>query len=61
MRKKVITRVNIHKNYYPIDGYKYDAQIVRSVDGGRTFYHCGEGRYCKTYKEARQYKSKIER
>ena len=63
MRKNnVITRVNIRKNYYPIDGiYKYDAQIIRSVDGGKTFWHTGDGRYCKSYNEARYFKSKIER
>ena len=61
MNKQVITKVNIRKNYYPIAGvYKYDAQVVRSIDGGKTYYHCGEGRYCKSYKEAKDYKSKIE-
>lgn len=61
-KSKLITKVNIHKNYFPIDGvYKYDAQIVKSTDGGKTFWHCGHGRYCKSYKEAKLFKSKIEK
>ena len=61
-KEKVITKVNIRKNFYPVYGvYKYDAQVLRSIDGGRTFYHCGEGRYCKSYKEARTFKLKVER
>lgn len=61
-RSPVIETVKIKKLNYPIDNtYKYDAQLYRSVDGGRTFYHCGEGRYCKTFAEAKEYKAKIDK
>ena len=28
-------------------GYKYNVRIFTSVDGGKKFYYCGVGRYCK--------------
>lgn len=31
---------------FPIDGrYTHNLQVVTSVDGGRTFYYCGNGKY----------------
>lgn len=57
----VIEKVTISKLSFPLDGvYRYDAQVWRSIDGGKTFYHCGDGRYCKTRKEAKEYARKIE-
>lgn len=26
---------------------KYDVQVLTSVDGGETFWYCGNGRFCK--------------
>lgn len=61
MKNRLITKVDIHKHQYPILGiYKYNAQVVRSVDGGKTYY-CGNGQYCKTLKEARLFKRNIEK
>lgn len=58
---KTLERVNIEKLSFPIDGlYNYNAMVFRSVDGGKTFCHCGYGKYCKTLEEAEAYKSEIE-
>lgn len=35
--------------------YKYDVRIVRSVDGGETFWYCGCGSFCQTLDEAKSY------
>lgn len=32
--------------------YPYNARILTSVDGGKSYYYCGNGRYCKTLQEA---------
>ena len=48
-----------HPAWY--DGYRYDALVKTSVDGGKTFWYCGAGKMCKTAKEARNYKEVIER
>lgn len=32
-------------------GYKYNVRIFTSVDGGKKFYYCGVGRYCKNLRE----------
>lgn len=39
---KILEKVKIEKLSFPIDGvYNYNALIFRSVDGGKTFLHCG--------------------
>lgn len=61
---KVIRKVNVfeldylHPAWY--DGYRYDAQVITSVDGGKTFWHCGVGRFCKTEEEAEEYRRSVE-
>lgn len=53
---KILEKVKIEKLSFPIDGvYNYNALIFRSVDGGKTFLHCGYGKYCKTFEEAEAY------
>ena len=32
--------------------YPYNARILTSGDGGKSYYYCGNGRYCKTLQEA---------
>ena len=39
---------------FPIDGYQFNVQIWRSVDGVR-FYYCGCGKYFRTMEEAEKY------
>lgn len=57
---KVIEKVKIESLYFPVDGYQYNAQIWRSVNGGETFWYCGCGEYFRTLAEAEAYKKEIE-
>ena len=53
---KVIKKYRVEKLHFPLDGvYNYDVQEWSSVDGGKTFWHCGFGKYCKTLAEANEY------
>ena len=53
-------RAVIHEHHFPIDNtYMFDVQIVTSVDGGKNWYHCGHGKYCKTREEAEEYAATI--
>lgn len=57
----VINRYEIKQLSFPLDGvYNYDVQRWTSVDGGKTFSHCGFGKYCRTEAEARAYKMEME-
>lgn len=55
---EMIEKVRIEK--IAIDVYNYNAQIWRSVDGGKTFWYCGCGKYFQTEGEAENYKKQIE-
>lgn len=58
---RAIRKVQIKEFAFPIEGiYNYDAQVITSVDGGYTFWHCGEGKFCKTKEEAEAYKEEVE-
>lgn len=58
---KIIEKVEIEKLNFPIDGiYNYNAMIFKSIDGGKTFLHCGYGKYFATLKEAETYKAEFE-
>lgn len=48
-------KYHIEKPAFPIDGYKFNVQVLISVDGGENFYHCGIGKFCKTEEEAMEY------
>lgn len=52
---KTIEKAEIKKLSFPVSGYNYDVQILRSADGGETFVYCGSGKYFKTYEEAEAY------
>lgn len=52
--------VKIQKLAFPVQGYAYNAQIWRSIDGGETFAYCGCGKYFRTLEEAEAYKNQIE-
>ena len=55
-------KYNIEKTVFPIDGiYNYNAQVFISVDGGKNYYYCGIGKFCKTEKEAQEYIEKYEK
>ena len=57
---KVIEKVEIRELYFPVSGYRFNAQIWRSVDGGAVFAYCGDGKYFKTRSEAEQFKKEVE-
>lgn len=38
-----ITKCTIEKMAFPVDGYAYNVQEWRSVDGGEVFAYCGRG------------------
>ena len=46
-------KYHIEKPAFPIDGYKFNVQVLISVDGGENFYYCGIGKFCKTEKKQR--------
>lgn len=52
---KTLSKVYISELAYPVDGYTYNVQITRSVDGGKTYWYCGCGKYCKSLEEANAY------
>lgn len=57
----MIKKVEIHKLNFPVANiYNYNAMIFRNVDGGKTFFYCGYGKYFATIEEAQDYKKKIE-
>ena len=56
---ETIQKVVISKLSFPVDGYLYNAQIVRSVDSGKTFWYCGNGKFCKSREEAVNYAESI--
>lgn len=56
----VISKVYISKLRIPInagvqDTREFNVSIVRSVDGGKTFWYCGCGKFCRTEAEAKDY------
>lgn len=56
---KIMRKAVIKKQSFPIDGYEYDVQIWRSIDGGKTYCYCGCGRFCRTEAEAQAYAASI--
>ena len=54
-------KVKIEKLSEPVGvNYNYNARIFTSVDNGKTFYYCGNGKYFQTLKEAKKYKNEVE-
>lgn len=60
IRKVEIKTIDSQHPTY-IDGYRYDALVKTSVDGGKSYLYCGIGKFCKTLKEAQGYKRTIEK
>lgn len=48
-------KYNIEKLNFPVDGYEYNAQVYISIDGGKSYYYCGIGKFTKTEQEAKEY------
>ena len=54
-------KVEIEKLNEPVGvNYSYNAKIFTSVDNGKTFHYCGNGKYFKTLEEAKKYKNEVE-
>lgn len=49
---KTLEKKEIKKLELPVDGYNYNAQIWRSIDGSKTWCYCGCGKYFRTLEEA---------
>ncbi len=50
MRRKTV----IKPMQFPIDGFSYLVEVWTSLDGGKTWYFCGIGKYAKTENEAQK-------
>lgn len=57
---KIMRKTVVKKLYFPVDGYEYDVQIWRSIDGGQTYAHCGCGKFCRTEADAQAYAASIQ-
>lgn len=56
-------KVEIEKLSAPVGvnyNYNYNARIFTSVDNGKTFHYCGNGKYFQTLEEAEKYKKEVE-
>lgn len=53
-------KVTIDKLNLPVDNYNYDVKLLTSIDGGKTYYYAGFGRFAKTLKEAQAIKADFE-
>lgn len=43
----------------PVNGYKFDVQLWKSIDGGETFWYTGNGKFCRSVEEADAYINRI--
>ena len=54
-------KVEIEKLSIPVGvNYNYNARILTSVDNGKMFHYCGNGKYFQTLEEAEKYKNEVE-
>ena len=54
-------KVKIEKLSEPVGvNYNYNARIFTSVDNGKTFNYCGNGKYFQTLNQAEEFKKEIE-
>ena len=54
-------KVKIQKLNEPVGvNYHYNAKIFTSVDNGKTFYYCGNGKYFQTLEQAETFKKEVE-
>lgn len=51
----VLERKKIKELSFPIEGYNYNVQIIRSVDGGHSWWYTGDGKYFKTLEDAQEF------
>lgn len=56
----ILRKYTVEKLNFPVSGgmyekYDYNVQTFVSIDGGKNYYYCGVGRFCKTEAEAEAY------
>lgn len=56
-----IRQYTLEKLHFPVDGYNFLVKLITSIDGGKTFYYCGNSKYFRTEQEAQLYKEEQER
>jgi len=56
----VVSKYIVCKLFFPVDGNMYNVMRVNSVDGGKTFWYCGVGKYCKDLNAVNQYLSRCD-
>ena len=54
-------KVVISRYSFPVDGYKWNAQVLTSIDNGKTWYYGGNGKFYKTRKEARDFRDQMKK
>lgn len=55
-QQETINTYKIEKMSFPdIYGYEYNVQRWTSIDGGKSFWYCGFGRFCRDLDEAEAY------
>lgn len=52
---KTLRRLQIRELSFPVDGYTHNAQIWTSIDGGKSWYYCGIGKFVHSTQEAMEY------
>lgn len=53
--RSITNKYKIRKTSFPLDGvYNYSVEIWTSIDGGKSYWYCGFGKYARTWKEAIQ-------
>ena len=46
----------VEKMSYPLDGvYNYNVQVWVSVDGGKSYWYAGIGKYCRNKREVSRF------
>lgn len=48
-------RCRIRKLYFPVDCYKFDVQVLTSIDGGKNWWYGGTGSFTKNIRDALQW------
>ena len=58
----IIREFKVEKMSYPLDGvYNYNVQVWTSIDGGKTFWYAGIGKYCRNKYEVWKFKNEYVR
>ena len=58
---EAIRKYQLEALHFPVDGYLFLVKTITSIDGGKTFYYCGNSKYFKTEQEAQAYMAEQER